>query len=152
MPLFVRNWFRIDPIDTPTAYSVTSFLIALGDLFVKLPLETVLRRGHVAYLRGSDGLLSPTLPLHTAGLGQNKFRTIIPVGPYKGIVGTFMSIVNEEGFRDQVTTAGKQVARRRRKGQGMKGLWRGWRVGFWALVGMWWTQAAMTGNYSGGEL
>lgn len=35
-----------------------------------------------------------------------------------------------------------------RKGQGVHGLWRGWRVGFWGLVGVW-GAAALGGG--GGE-
>lgn len=74
---------------------------------------------------------------------QDKFRTILPVGPYKGIVGTIWFIVREEGTSvrpEQALIPGRKVEVRRpapRKGQGVRGLWRGWRVGFWGLVGMW---------------
>jgi fusion and transport protein UGO1 len=73
----------------------------------------------------------------------------VPVGPYKGVWGTIWFIVREEGqsvpVSQQVaaslaTTPGMQENVRRqppRRGQGMNGLWRGWRVGFWGLVGMW---------------
>jgi mitochondrial fusion and transport protein UGO1 len=51
------------------------------------------------------------------------------------------SIVKEEGT--SVTRKEKAVAlvgrhpRRARKGQGIEGLYRGWRVGMWGLVGVW---------------
>jgi mitochondrial fusion and transport protein UGO1 len=119
---------------------------------VKLPLETVLRRGHISYLsRTQDDVPSPILPLHTAGISRNKFRTIVPVGSYRGIVGTMVAIVYEEGFREHSVHARNQLEKRVKRGQGMKGLWRGWRVGFWALVGMW-TAMSLGGSGSGGEL
>ncbi len=34
---------------------------------------------------------------------------------------------------------------KRKKGQGMQGLWRGWRVGMWGLVGMWGANALGAG-------
>jgi mitochondrial fusion and transport protein UGO1 len=154
IPLFIREWFRIDPAGTPTAYSFSAFLVALGDLFVKLPLETVLRRGHVAYLKhaaSADSGMPPTLPLHTAGLGKNKFRTIVPVGAYKGVLGTMLAIIHEEGYREStlhVSRQGGGAEKRKKRGQGLAGLWRGWRVGVWALVGM----CAALGAGGGGEL
>ncbi len=51
------------------------------------------------------------------------------------------SIVKEEG--SSVSKAEKAVAvmgrntRRPRRGQGIEGLYRGWRVGMWGLVGVW---------------
>lgn len=73
---------------------------------------------------------------------QDKFRTLLPVGPYKGIVGTIWFIIREEGtsIRPEANLVPGKVELRRpapRKGQGIHGLWRGWRVGFWGLVGMW---------------
>ena len=48
------------------------------------------------------------------------------------------------------TPKGGFVPRARvRKGQGIRGLWRGWRVGFWGLVGVW--GAAALGGAGGGE-
>lgn len=86
-------------------------------------------------------------------------RTIVPVGPWKGIAGSMWFIVREEGQRIPVSqrvaaglaTATKDAAAARRqqqprKGQGVHGLWRGWRVGFWGLVGMWCAGAAGGGS------
>ena len=38
---------------------------------------------------------------------------------------------------------------RRRKGQGIEGLWRGWRIGVWGLVGAW--GAGIIGGGAGGR-
>lgn len=70
---------------------------------------------------------------------------------YRGIFATAWSIVHEEGYsipkasNDPVTAAaaalGKDVevgkGKKKRKGQGVEGLYRGWRVGMWGLVGVW---------------
>lgn len=42
---------------------------------------------------------------------------------------------------------------RRRKGQGVEGLYRGWRVGMWGLVGIWGTGflGGLSGAADGGE-
>lgn len=70
--------------------------------------------------------------------------TIADLGPYKGIVGTMWSIVKEEesGAPEVASKVERADAVRRgrrdtRKGQGVEGLWRGWRVGMWGLVGVW---------------
>lgn len=77
-----------------------------------------------------------------AGVGMGK--TVVPVGPYKGVMGSIWYIVREEGIRIPVSAqvaaglgAGELRKQPPRKGQGIGGLWRGWRVGFWGLVGMW---------------
>jgi fusion and transport protein UGO1 len=85
----------------------------------------------------------------------------VPVGPYKGVWGTAWSIVREEGVSVGAVTAGQKggvtkqqqrVEKRRavRKGQGLSGLWRGWRVGFWGLVGVW-GASALGGSAAGDE-
>jgi len=82
--------------------------------------------------------------------------TVVDVGPYRGVVGTMWGIVKEEGSLGEVmgdTKSSVVAARRRRKGQGMEGLWRGWRVGMWGLVGMWGaaTLGGAQGAGQGGE-
>lgn len=106
------------------------------ELVVKLPLETVLRRGQMQIAQ----LSSQGWETHT----------IAEVGPYNGLIGTMLHIVNEEGERSgreklvkgtagaPALKAGKMGAgAQRKKGQGVEGLWRGWRVGMWGLVGVW---------------
>ncbi|OAL46946.1 mitochondrial carrier, partial [Pyrenochaeta sp. DS3sAY3a] len=168
-PLVLRSTFSIDPILTPTTYSFSTFLSSLTELFMRLPLETVLRRAQVAALHDNeqDRLSASyrTLPSHSkshsiatdASDASTAFKTIVEPGPYKGVLGTMWFIAREEG----ITVIGPNAAKaasakqmgfarptRTRKGQGVHGLWRGWRVGVWGLVGIW-GAAAMGGG--GGE-
>jgi mitochondrial fusion and transport protein UGO1 len=62
--------------------------------------------------------------------------TVVDVGAYRGVVGTMWGIVKEEGA-DGDQKSSTTAVRRKRKGQGIEGLWRGWRVGMWGLVGIW---------------
>lgn len=81
------------------------------------------------------------------------------VGPYEGVMGTMWSIVREEGTtsRPEITAVGakKNVRRVNRvptKGQGIEGLWRGWRVGMWGIVGLWGAEMmGGSGGSGGGE-
>lgn len=153
MPLFLRSTLRIDPTLTPTTYSISTFILSLGELFIKLPLETVLRRGHVATLQRSSS------PAHTRSIlpttQVEPLRTVVPTGTYRGVMGTIWHIAREEGMSTSVTETTKASVKEgrsrvvTRRGQGMKGLWRGWRVGFWGLVGVW--GASALGGGSGGE-
>lgn len=84
------------------------------------------------------------------------FHTIVEPGPYRGVLGTMWFIVRDEGVqvvgpgaaKGKAAAASFSARTRIRKGQGVNGLWRGWRVGFWGLVGVW-GAAAMGGG--GGE-
>ncbi|KAF2677639.1 mitochondrial carrier [Lentithecium fluviatile CBS 122367] len=176
-PLILRSTFSIDPIVTPSAYSFSTFLSSTAELFVRLPLETVLRRGQVAALQDHENarlsaeyrhlphdgrsLKSPVFGMENEDPAVRSFKTIVEPGPYKGVLGTMWFIVREEGVQvlgpgaakamkeqAQGRVAGFSARTRIRKGQGVHGLWRGWRVGFWGLVGVW-GAAAMGGG--GGE-
>ncbi|KAF1948274.1 mitochondrial carrier [Byssothecium circinans] len=175
-PLVLRSTFSIDPIVTPTAYSFSTFLSSTAELFIRLPLETVLRRGQVAVLQEhenarlaseyrqapteSRSLKSLVYGMENEDPSVRSFKTIVEPGPYKGVLGTMWFIVREEGVQVVGPGAAKAQAQaqgraasfsartRIRKGQGIHGLWRGWRVGFWGLVGVW-GAAAMGGG--GGE-
>lgn len=86
--------------------------------------------------------------------------TVVEVGPYRGLFGTMRSIVYEEGERGGQAggdlskgakgAAGMKVGRsgsQKGKGQGVEGLYRGWRVGMWGLIGVW--GAATLGGVGG---
>ena len=117
-------------------YSVATFVGQAVELVVKLPIETVLRRGQMDVARSTSR--------------GKETQTTVEVGPYRGLLGTIKSILYEEGERGgpaelvkgtegapamKVGKVGQE--RKRRKGQGLEGLWRGWRVGMWGLVGVW---------------
>lgn len=111
----------------------------------------------------SKSARGPVYGMENEDPSVRSFRTIVEPGPYKGILGTMWFIVREEGVQTVGTTATVPVTpskqapsrtqgfgsrQRTRKGQGVYGLWRGWRIGFWGLVGVW-GAAAMGGG--GGE-
>ncbi|KAH7033549.1 mitochondrial carrier domain-containing protein [Microdochium trichocladiopsis] len=162
-PLVLRSQFLIDRDLSPTTFSVARFFTSCTSLFVKLPLETVLRRGQVQVLSSQEHLRA----MDEAG----SLEPIVTPGPYNGVVGTMYTIVKEEGSRAVVippppsaknggrhkrgkskaaasatgAAAGGEVVFR--KGQGLAGLWRGWKVSAWGLAGLW--VASMAG--AGGE-
>jgi fusion and transport protein UGO1 len=118
MPQILRRQFHLAPETAPTLWSIAAFSTSLSELFIRLPLETIVRRSQVNYLKES----SDDLPL------------IVEPAPYLGIGGTVYSILYSEG---ETKTKDAKGMIRIRKGQGSAGLVRGWRVGFWGLVGVW---------------
>lgn len=118
MPQILRRQFHIAPETSPTLWSFASFGTSLCELFIRLPLETLVRRCQVNYIRE----YARDAPL------------IIEPAPYLGIGGTVYSIMYSEG---ETKTKDAKGMIRVRKGQGSAGLVRGWRVGFWGLVGVW---------------
>ncbi|KAI3317189.1 mitochondrial carrier [Xylariaceae sp. AK1471] len=150
-PLALRSQFLIDGDLSPMTFSVVKFCTSCASLFVKLPLETVLRRGQVAVLSETTYLRA----LDKTG----KMETIVQPGPYNGVVGTMYTIVCEEGSRVVAEPAKKSPRGRKgkanasevvyKKGQGLPGLWRGWKVSWWGLVGLW--TASIAGGGGEGE-
>lgn len=67
---------------------------------------------------------------------QGSLLTTVRLGEYWGVIGTMWLIVREEGFTVSKSSDQKRASKRS-KGQGLAGLWRGWRVGIWGLVGVW---------------
>ncbi|KAK5630912.1 hypothetical protein RRF57_006627 [Xylaria bambusicola] len=152
-PLVLRSQFLVDRDLSPVTFSIAKFCTSCASLFVKLPLETVLRRGQMAVLAE---------PSYLEALDKtSKMETIVPPGPYNGVIGTMYTIMSEEGSRSiPVPAKNTQRARKTRannkavdviykKGQGLNGLWRGWKVSWWGLVGLW--TASITGGGGEGE-
>ncbi|KAG5949456.1 hypothetical protein E4U53_005872 [Claviceps sorghi] len=152
-PLVLRTRFMIDRQVSPTAFSVAKFFASSATVLVKLPIETVLRRGQMAILSRPD---------YVRGLGGKdaKLDTIVPVGRYNGVIGTMYHIAAEEGTREnpapakapgmkKAKTKSKLLQNTRVKGQGIEGLYRGWKVNWWGLVGLW--AAGMASNGGEGE-
>ncbi len=117
-PLVLRRQLKITPETTPSLWSLASFTISVTDLFLRLPLETVLRRAQVSSLKRAE----PDLP------------TVVDTSPYIGVWGTVYSILHTEG---ETSSKNEKGMVRIRRGQGVPGLVRGWKVGFWGLVGVW---------------
>ncbi|MCJ1475792.1 mitochondrial fusion and transport protein ugo1 [Lambiella insularis] len=161
-PLFLRTRLAIDPVLTPNMYSVATFASQVFELGVRLPVETILRRGQMTIVTShASSSYDGTFP-KSAGASAENIHTSVEVGSYNGLIGTAYQIIFEEGSRGgnvleivhgkggapavKSTAPGKPS--RTRKGQGVQGLWRGWRVGFWGLVGVW--GAAALGGVGGG--
>jgi fusion and transport protein UGO1 len=151
----------IDHELSPITFSVAKFCSSSAALFIKLPLETVLRRGQVAVL--SSPAYVRALDLDTAGAkgkrlggGEAVLDTIVPPGKFDGVFGTMRAIVGEEGSRPaKGAAASAKKGKNRisesvyRRGQGLEGLWRGWKVSWWGLVGLW--TAGVLGGGGDGE-
>ena len=150
-PLVLRTRFMIDSQISPMTFSIAKFCASSAAVFVKLPVETVLRRGHMAVMSGKDYV-------RALGGKDQSFDTIVPVGQYKGVLGTMFHITGEEGQREvparpSSTKKGKAKAKASapvtKKGQGVEGLWRGWKVSWWGLAGLW--MASVLQNSGEGE-
>lgn len=162
-PLVLRSQFSIDRVAYPVTFSVAKFCSSSFALFVKLPLETVLRRGQAAILSSPEYVqaLEPTSATVGSDIGPSTaMETIVPLGRYNGIFGTMYHIVSEEGRVPILEPAPKTKSHSKksktkvaqtvyRQGQGMEGLWRGWKVSWWGLVGLW--TAATIGHGGDGE-
>lgn len=171
----MRTKFKIDSEISPTTFSLAKFLSATAALFINLPLETVLRRGQVAVLSQPEYVRAVEDPPQSSPVGKggkktkegtapaaSELETIVPVGKYDGVFGTMYTIVNEEGSRAAITAPRPSAAASRkvkskpgvvesvyRRGQGVEGLWRGWKVSWWGLIGLW--GAAVVGGGGDGE-
>jgi fusion and transport protein UGO1 len=137
-PVFLRSYLGLDPAMNPASWSVATFASSALDLSIKFPLETVLRRAQIATWT------SPNQSLPVSSSKRKVVTTIVPVPQsYRGVLPTIWTIVNEEGYseseKDKAAALLGKAPRRKRKGQGIQGLYRGWRVGFWGLVGVWGT-------------
>ncbi|KAK5113435.1 hypothetical protein LTR85_010863 [Meristemomyces frigidus] len=131
MPLVLRRQLKMTPDSTPGLWSLAAFGTCLADLFIRLPLETVERRAQVAALKHAE----PLLP------------TVVELAPFRGVSGTVYSILYTEGeMRAKDPRTGMVKIK---KGQGVAGLARGWRVGFWGLVGVWGAGALGSGEGKG---
>lgn len=169
-PLVLRTRFKIDREIAPTTFSLAKFCSSTVTLLINLPLETVLRRGQVAvlsspeYIRAADGGSAPAKSSRRSGedkaAAAAKLEAIVPPGKYDGVFGTMYTIVNEEGSqalppkpgasRTALKNGKAKVAETvYRRGQGIEGLWRGWKVSWWGLVGLW--GAAVVGGGGDGE-
>ncbi|KAH8775996.1 mitochondrial fusion protein-like protein [Hyaloscypha sp. PMI_1271] len=147
-PLLLRSRLAIDPFLTPNTYQLARFMSKSIELFIKLPLETVLRRGQMAVLKQETSMI------RELGKWEGDLETMVKVGNYRGVVGTMWLIVRDEGVREVPVFKGRgklRVTQKEMKGQGLPGLWRGWRVGMWGLVGMWSSRMLSGGAVNGGE-
>ncbi|EME43468.1 hypothetical protein DOTSEDRAFT_131138 [Dothistroma septosporum NZE10] len=132
-PLFLRRQMRLAPETTPGLWSLAAFTTSLSELFIRLPLETVVRRAQVSAIKKA----------------QSDVPLVVEPASYTGVWATVYGIMYLEG---ETITKGANGMLRARRGQGVPGLVRGWRVGFWGLVGVWGAGALGPGDVkSGGQ-
>lgn len=92
--------------------------------------------------------------LTALGGKDQSIETIVPPGRYYGVFGTMYHITSAEGVRtiSQAPSAKKTKAKSKaqapvqKDGQGLEGLWRGWKVNWWGLVGLWTASVVGTGG------
>lgn len=150
---------------SPITFSIAKFCSSSVALFIKLPLETVLRRGQVsvlgsaAYVRAFEAAGTSSASTKGKRLGGEVLETIVPTGRFDGVFGTMQAIVSHEGSRAVAPGAKGASAHAKkgkprigevvfRRGQGLEGLWRGWKVSWWGLVGLW-TAGVLAGGGDG---
>lgn len=161
-PLILKSYLSIDPIINPSMWNLFSFLSSGLELAVRFPLETVLRRAQIAtYTSLSLRQKSSGGSISAASIDVSDVETIVPTPrTYRGIIGTMWHIVNEEGISadpSDAERASKLFAKpstqaqmqKRRQGQGIQGLYRGWRIGMWGVAGIW--GASLLGGVAGGS-
>ncbi|KID73596.1 Mitochondrial fusion and transport protein ugo1 [Metarhizium brunneum] len=151
-PLVLRTRFLIDSQVSPMTFSVAKFFASSAAILIKLPIETTLRRGQMAVLCSPDYIKA-------LGGTEQKLDTIVPIGRYNGTIGTMYHIASEEGTRENPAISNPAAKKGKAKtksfqpthikGQGLEGLWRGWKVNWWGLVGLW--TANVVGNGGEGE-
>lgn len=161
-PLFLKSYLSIDPLLNPSMWNLFTFLSSGLELAVRFPLETVLRRAQIAtYTSLSLRQKSSGGSIRAASIDASDVETIVPTPrTYRGIVGTMWHIVHEEGVSSTPSDAerarqvlGKPAAQRqmqkRKQGQGIQGLYRGWRIGMWGIAGIW--GSSLLGGVAGGS-
>jgi fusion and transport protein UGO1 len=142
-------------------WNLFTFLSSGLELAVRFPLETVLRRAQIAtYTSLSLRQKSAGGSIRNASFDASDVETIIPTPrTYRGIIGTMWHIVHEEGVSVTPSEAARahellgrsapQHLQKRQQGQGIGGLYRGWRVGMWGIAGIW--GASLLGGVAGGS-
>ncbi|KAL2863500.1 mitofusin complex protein UGO1 [Aspergillus lucknowensis] len=159
-PLFLKSYLSLDPVLHPSTWNLFTFIGSGIELAVRFPLETVLRRAQIATFTSPSIRQSCADPLRAttadAAAQAAEIETIVPTPrTYRGVIGTMWSIVYEEGIQPapEAQTAhellGKPVSHRKRQGQGIHGLYRGWRIGMWGIAGYWGT--SLLGSIAGGS-
>lgn len=147
-PLILKSYLSLDPVLNPSIWSLFTFLSSGLELAVRFPLETVLRRAQIATFTSPSIRQQSSRSVRAEPSANeeeaSEIETIVPTPQtYRGIVGTMWGIVYEEGVQvtPEVERARqllkKPVTQRKRQGQGIQGLYRGWRIGMWGIAGIW---------------
>ncbi|KAL4788456.1 hypothetical protein BJX76DRAFT_116343 [Aspergillus varians] len=145
-PLILKSYLSLDPVLQPSTWNLLSFVGSGIEQAIRFPLETVLRRAQVATFTSPSIRQSCAGPLRPIGADAAaqaaEVETIVPTPQtYRGVISTMWGIVYEEGAQPSPEAQraqellGKPVPHRKRQGQGIQGLYRGWRIGMWGVAG-----------------
>ena len=167
IPLFLKSRLSLDPLLNPSSWSFFTFIGSGLELGIRVPLETVLRRAQIATFTSpvfQQQSAARTRPVGPSGKSpvspttqqpSDAIKTIVRTPQtYRGVLGTMWSIVYEEGttppppekqaveqiLHFSATSDRRDVNKRApkpRRGQGVRGLYRTWRMEMWGLVGIW---------------
>lgn len=110
--LFVK--FGVDAYGSSFLYSTVNLVSSIMELFVRLPVETLLRRAQVAFLLKKSETSENVLKI------ENEDQLIVEFGGYSGVFKTLYDIYYSSG-----------------ENSGFEGLFRGWRVGLLNIFGSW---------------
>ncbi|KAH3666422.1 hypothetical protein WICMUC_005690 [Wickerhamomyces mucosus] len=111
--LFIK--FGIESYGSPTIYSTISLISSILELFIKLPIETLLRRAQVSYLLKNSSNSNNCLKIKDA---DNEL--IVKFAGYSGVFTTLYDIFYNDG-----------------ENRGLEAIFRGWRVGLLNILGSW---------------
>ncbi|EEP78999.1 conserved hypothetical protein [Uncinocarpus reesii 1704] len=154
-PLFLKSYLSLDPVLNPSSWSLFTLMASGFELAVRIPLETVLRRAQISTFTSPVLRQQRIMPTSSGHRDATSIvKTVVPTPQtYRGIVGTMWSIVYEEGTgrtpeADAIENAlghppesekdgSPGRVQRRRRGQGIRGLYRSWRLEMWGIVGIW---------------
>lgn len=170
-PFLLKTYLSLDPVLNPSMWSLFTFLGSGLEMVIRFPLETVLRRAQIASYTCPSLRQSPSSTRRVSGLSPRDaspsftpadpaagIETIVPTPQtYRGIIGTMWGIVYEEGASAPPENErarellNKPVLQKKRQGQGIYGLYRGWRIGMWGIVGIWGAGVLGSAGVSGDE-
>lgn len=115
--MFVR--FNIDSYQAPALYTSANLVLSIMELFIKLPVENLLRKEQLRFL------LKPKSPQ------EDKFKVVTIDDPDENLIVTFNGWDTAHLLEN-----GQQLSFFRRLR--LLGLFNGWRVGVLNVIGYWW--------------
>lgn len=113
--LFVR--YNIDSYLSPNLYTVVNLVLLLMELFIKLPVENMLRKEQVRFL------LTPK------SLAEDPHRVVTIDDPSENLIVTFNGWDTSQLFGDEKLSLWTRFR--------ILGLFNGWRVGVLNVIGFW---------------
>ncbi|KNG88710.1 hypothetical protein ANOM_002741 [Aspergillus nomiae NRRL 13137] len=130
-PLFLKSYLSLDPVLNPSMWNLFTFMGSGLELAVRFPLETVLRRAQIATFTSPSLRQQPTSRLPSAKPSEAvsaapEIETIVRHPVHIGVLSERCGALFD-----------KPLALRKRQGQGIHGLYRGWRIGMWGIAGIW---------------